>query len=92
VLVDLDREVADHVLVDLGLALELGDDRGRRLEIERDIMRLAVLRDPVGELAEAPGLGLDDLAAIVLDDLGGVLRQRVHLGLGQVLTRKKTCS
>src|SRR3954471_908378 len=87
--VDAQGHIADDVLVDLGLALELGDDRGRRFEIEHHIMGLAVLRDPVGEGAQAPGLGLGDLAAIVLDDLGGGLRQRVHLGLGQVLTRKE---
>ena len=52
-------------------------------------MRLAVLLDAVGEVPEAPGLGLDDLAAIVLDDLGGVFRQRIDLGLSQVLTREK---
>src|SRR3954451_8566842 len=89
VLVDPDRHVADDVLVDLGLALQFGNDRRRRLEIERDIMSLAVLGDPVGDVAQAPGLGLDDLPAIVLDDLGGVFRQRVHLGLGEVLTRQK---
>ena len=88
-LVHLDGHVADHVLVDLRLALELRDDMGRRLEIERDVMRLAVLGDPIGDVAKTPGLGLDDLPAIVLDDLGGVFRQRVHLGLGQILTREK---
>jgi hypothetical protein len=41
--VDADGEVADHVFVDLGLALQFGDDRGRRVEVERDIVRLAVL-------------------------------------------------
>ena len=61
----------------------------RRLEIERDIMGLAVLGDPVGDVAKTPGLGPDDLAPIVLDDLGGGFRQRVDLGLGQVLTREK---
>src|SRR5581483_258200 len=45
--------VADDVLVDLGLALELGDDRGRRLEVEHHVMGLAVLGDPVGDRAEA---------------------------------------
>src|SRR4051812_35209827 len=68
--VDAQGHVADDVLVDLGLALELGDGRGRRFEIEHHIMGLAVLGDPVGERAEAPGLGLGDLAAIILDDLG----------------------
>ena len=88
-LIDPDGHVADHVLVDLRLALQLGDDRRRRVEVERDIMRLAVLRDAIGEVAKAPGLRPDDLAAIVLDDLGGVFRQRVDLGLGQILTREK---
>jgi hypothetical protein len=87
--VDPDRHVADDVFVDLGLALELGDHRGRSIDIEKHIMGLAVLGDPVGEAAQAPGLGLHDLAAIILDDLGGVFRQRIDLGLGQVLTREK---
>ena len=52
-------------------------------------MRLAVLGDPVGEAAQAPGLGLDDLPAIVGDDLGGVFRERIDLGLSQVLTREE---
>ena len=52
-------------------------------------MRLAVLGDAVGEGAKAPGLGLDDLPAIVVDDLGGVFRERVDLGLGEVLTREE---
>src|SRR5690242_9514426 len=51
-LIDLDGHVADHVLVDLGLALQLGDHRGRRVEIERDIMGLAVLLDAIGDVAE----------------------------------------
>ena len=52
-------------------------------------MRLAVLGDAVGEAAKAPGFGLDDLAAIVGDDLGRVFRERIDLGLGEVLTREE---
>ena len=52
-------------------------------------MRLAVLGDPVGEAAKPPGLGLDDLAAIVGQDFGGVFGKRVDLGLGEVLTREE---
>ena len=63
--------------------------RRRRIEVERDVMRLAVLGDAVGEGAQAPGLGLGDLPAIVGDDLGGVFRERIDLGLGQVLTREE---
>src|SRR3546814_13869996 len=87
--IDLDGQVADDVLVDLRLALQLGDERRGRVDLEHDVMRLAVLLDAVGEAAKTPGLGLYDLAAIVLDDLGGAFRQRVDLGLRQVLTREK---
>ena len=88
-LVDLQGHVADDVFVDLGLALELGDDRGRSLEVEQNVVRLAVLGDPIGNVAQTPGLGLHDLAAIVLDDLGSGFRKRVDLPLGKVLAREK---
>ena len=88
-LVDADGEEADHVLVDVRLALQLGDRRRRGVEVQRDVMRLAVLGDPVGEAAQAPGLGLHDLPAIVFDDLGGVFRERIDLGLSQVLAREE---
>ena len=52
-------------------------------------MALAVLGDPVGEGAEAPGLGLDDLPAVVGEDFGSVFRERVDLCLGKVLTREE---
>src|SRR5215217_7961309 len=58
VLVDLDGEEADHILVDVRLALELGNGRGRRVDVEHYVMRLAVLRDAVSEGAQTPGLGL----------------------------------
>ena len=87
--IDLDGHVANHVFVDLGLALELGDHAGRRVDFEHHIMRLAVLRDAIGQRTETPGLGLDDLAAVILDDLGGGFRQCVHLRLCQILARKE---
>ena len=88
-LVDLEGEEADHILVDVRLALELGDRRGRRVDVEHHVVRLAVLRDSIGEGAQTPGLGLGDLPAIVGDDLGGVFRERIDLGLGEVLTREE---
>ena len=87
--VDADGHEADDVFVDAGLALELGDRRRRGIDVEHDVMRLAVLGDAVGEAAQAPGFGLDDLAAVVGEDLGGVFRERVDLGLGQILTREE---
>ena len=87
--VHLDGHVADHVFVDLGLALQLGDDTGGGVDFEHDVMRLAVLGDLVRQRTQAPGLGLHDLALIVLDDLRGGFRQRVHLRLCQILARKE---
>ena len=52
-------------------------------------MRLAVLGDAVGEAAKAPGFGLDHRSAVIGDDLGRVFRERIDLGLGQVLTREE---
>jgi hypothetical protein len=88
-LVDADGEEADDVLVDVRLALELGNRRSRRVEVERDVMSLAILGDALSEGPQAPGLGLGDLAFIVFDDLGGVFRERIDLGLGEVLTREE---
>jgi hypothetical protein len=52
-------------------------------------VRLAVLGDAIGEVAKTPGLRPDDLPAIVFDDLGSVFRQRIDLGLSQILTREE---
>src|SRR3546814_14206950 len=52
-------------------------------------MTLAVLLDLVGELLEAPGFGLVNLAFEFADDVGDGFRQRVDLSLAQVLTRDK---
>ena len=38
----------------LRLALQLGDDAARRVDVEQDVMRLAVLRDLVGDGAQSP--------------------------------------
>src|SRR3546814_16916518 len=52
-------------------------------------MPLAVLLDLVGELRQAPGFGLVNLALKLADDIGDGFRQRVDLSLAQVLTRDK---
>ena len=69
-------EEADDVLVDVGLALQLGNRRRRGIDVEGDVMRLAVLGDAISEAAQAPGLGLRDRSAVFGDDLGGVFRER----------------
>ncbi len=87
--VDADGHEADHVFVDAGLALQLGHRRRGRVDVEHDVMRLAVLGDAVSEAAQAPGFSLDHLAAVVGDDLGGVFRERIDLGLSQILAREE---
>ena len=89
VLVDAHGQVTDHVFVDPGLALELRHDGARALDVQQHEVRLAVAVDLVGEVLEAPGLGLGHLAVELLDDLGGRRGQRVDLSLAQVLAREK---
>jgi hypothetical protein len=55
---------ADDVFVDRGLALQLGDDAGGGIDVEQHEVRLAVALDLVGEVLEAPGFGLGDLALV----------------------------
>src|SRR5207253_3492000 len=89
VFLDADAEIADHVFADALLALDLGDRRGRRLDVEQHEVRLAVLVHAVGEGAHAPVLGLADLAAGLFDNAGHLGRQFFHLLGARVLTREK---
>src|SRR5262249_3388578 len=74
VLVDAHREIAQHVLVEPLLTLDLVHRRRRRIEIHERVVRLAVLAQAVGKRFDAPLFELGDLAAQLLDDafeLGG---------------------
>ena len=86
---DLDGHVADNVFVDLRLTLQLGDDIAGGIDLEHHVMRLAVLGDLVRQATQAPALGFHDPAVIIVDDLGGVFRQCIHLRLCQILARKE---
>src|SRR5690606_31836197 len=86
---DADRQVTDHVLVDAALTLKLGDDFARAFDVEQHEVRLAVAVNLVGEVLEAPGLGLGDLALAILDDFGGGGGEGIVLSLAQVLPRQK---
>ncbi len=59
------------------------------LDVEHHEVRLAVAVDLVGETLEAPGFGLGDLAAALLDDFGGIGGERVDLSLAQILARQE---
>src|SRR3546814_16028540 len=66
-----------------------GDGFARRFDRQHRIMTLAVLRDLVGELLQAPGFGLVDRALIFADDVGDGFRQCIDLSLAHVLTPDK---
>src|SRR5262249_39911695 len=89
VLLDADREIADDVFGDALLALDLGDRRRRRVDVEQHEVCLAVLVHAIGEGPHAPVLGLGDLAAGLLDNAGHLGRQFFHLLWARVLTREK---
>src|SRR6516162_5744304 len=84
VLVHANREVAQHILAEPLLSLDLVEGGRRRVDIEQGEMRLAVLAQTVGEGLHAPLLGLGELAAHLLDDgleLGGQFFNLLRAGV-----------
>ena len=84
VLVHTHGDVAQHVLAEPFLALDLVESSGGCVDVEKGEMRLAGLAQTVGEGLHAPLLGLDDLASHLLEnarELGGqvfdLLRARI---------------
>src|SRR3954469_18506728 len=88
-LLDADAEIADHVFADALLALDLGDRRGRCVDVEQHEMRLAFLVHAVGEGGHPPILGLGALAAETFDDAGHLRSQLFDLLRARVLAREK---
>src|SRR5579871_511731 len=87
--VDAHGEIAQHVLVDALLAFDLGNNGRGAIDVEHHEMRLAVLVDAVGQRAQAPLLGLGDLAAKRGDDAGDLVGDVFDLLRARVLTREK---
>ena len=88
-LIDPERHETDHVLVDAHVALHLVHRLDRGVDVEEDVMGLAVLLDPIGQVAQAPVLGLRHLTAAFLDDVGEALGQGRDLLGGDVLARQE---
>src|SRR5690348_51836 len=86
---DVYGQVTQHVLVDAHVALELVHRGRRRVEIEEDVMALAVLLDAVGEVAQTPVFAFGDLATMLGDEIGEGLGQGFDLGGRNILTRNK---
>src|SRR5688572_20629333 len=86
---DPNRQVAQHVLVDAHVALHLDHRRRGGVDVEEDIVALAVLLDAEAEALQAPELLLGHVAALGSDDPGEVLGQALDLRAGHVLARNK---
>src|SRR5262249_21708589 len=87
--VDAHGEEAQHILIDAHGALHLAHRGMRRLDVEEDVVALAILLDAVGEGAQTPIFALLDLAAALADDAGESLRQALDLRRGDVLARNE---
>ncbi len=88
-LLDAYRQETDHVGGKTHAPLHLGDRGRRRVDIEERVVRFAILLDLEGDGLDAPILGLGNLAAAFLDDLGIFLRQRFDLRLRNILARQE---
>ncbi len=86
--VDANGEIAQHVFVDALLALDLGQRRGRRIDVEQREVRLAVLADAEVQRLHAPVFVLGDLAAETFDHGGELLAQVLDLLRADVLARE----
>src|SRR6185437_9737061 len=82
-------DIAQHILVDAHVALELVHRRRRRVEVEEDVVTLAVLLDAIGEVAQAPIFALGDLAALRSDDTREGIGQRLDLRGRDILARNE---
>src|SRR6185312_14625906 len=65
---DAHGQKAQHVFVDLELALELEDRLRWRVEVQKNVVAFAVLLDAEGERAQAPIFLLLDFPAFSFDD------------------------
>ena len=92
------RKIAQHVLAQPLLPLDLIEGGRGRLDVEQSEMRFAVFAQTVGEGFYAPLFGLGDLASHLLDDgfeLGGqlfdLLRARVLARDEDVFVERHRC-
>src|ERR1700688_1787454 len=82
--VDVDQQRAHHVFVQAQLPLELFRGRRLALKLHDDIITFPDVIDLIGQPALAHLLDLaDELAAVVLEDLGHLIDLRVNLSLLQ---------
>jgi len=68
--VDANGHVPQNILVDPHLAFHFVDRRGRRLDVEEDIVTLAVFSDAVGECSQPPIFAVFHTATAIREHLG----------------------
>src|SRR6202453_5284322 len=88
-LVDTYGEIADNVFIEAQQALDLNHRLGRRGNVQKREMSLAVLLDAEGKRLQAPRLNLGDGAAERSDLRLDFFRQRLDLLLRDVLARQE---
>src|SRR5262249_14490194 len=87
--VDANGQIAQDVLAEPLLPLDLVEGGGRRVDVEHREMGLAVLAQAVGQRLDAPLLGLGDLAAHLLDDAFELRGQFLDLLRARVWARQE---
>ena len=76
-------EEADHALVAAVLGLELLDEVAFALELDQVVKAGGLLLDRIGQLAQSPILGGDDLTAVLGDDTLEFAEQFLRLDVRQ---------
>ena len=88
-LVNADGKIAQYILAEPFLPLDLVESRRRPVYIEKSEMRLAVLSQPIGKGLQAPLLRLSDLASYLLDHSFELRRELFDLLRAGVLARQE---
>jgi hypothetical protein len=87
--INADGHIANDVFIQPCLTFQFGNNIAAGIDIKHDKMRFAILLDFIGQRAQTPGFGLDDLAFIIFNDFCSAFGKCVNLGLREVLTRQK---
>src|SRR5260370_15817613 len=87
--VDPGGEKAQDILVDAHVPLHLGNRRGRRVEIEENVMALAILLDAERERPKSPISPFFDFALTFGDHRRESIGKRLDLRRRDILARNK---
>src|SRR3546814_20113545 len=77
---DAHRQIADDVVAEAQVALQLVHRRRRGVDAQHDVVALAVLLDAVGQGAQTPVPGARKADAVVVEILGAVSTTALAIG------------